>query len=201
VSHLKEVYGGTMHKITAAILIGLGSLIIGSSALAEGEKVIICHAAGREGTTHYETLEISTNAVFKDQGGHFYENGTPAAGHEQDYLGPCQTDTTTTLSPTTTVTTTVPLTTTSGPSTTPAPTSTAPAATSTLSPSTTTASSITVALTTPVVPSTASTAPTSQTVTTTRTLPETGDNTGHLALIALGLTLIGGGAIALARRR
>jgi LPXTG-motif cell wall-anchored protein len=199
-----------MRSITA-VLIGLGSLTIGSSALAEGEKVIICHAAGREGTTHYETLEVSTNAVFKDQGGHFYENGTPAAGHEEDYLGPCDIPPTTS---TTTSTTVVPSSSTTSPaSETTAVEITSTSSTSTLSPSslppesnrvpdstspTTVSPTTSVELTTPVIP----TQPTTSLVpSTTRKLPETGDNTGHLALIALGLTLIGGGATALARRK
>ena len=53
-----------------------------------GKKIIICHAAGQDGTTHYQTLDISYNAVY-GQGGHFYENGTPRAGHENDHLGAC----------------------------------------------------------------------------------------------------------------
>ena len=36
------------------------------------------------------TLTLPYNAVF-GQAGHFNEDGTPQAGHEQDYLGPCQT--------------------------------------------------------------------------------------------------------------
>ena len=58
------------------------------------EKVTICHAAGRVGTTKYVTLTISKNAVYGANGnaGHFSENGTPLAGHEQDYFGACSTD-------------------------------------------------------------------------------------------------------------
>lgn len=74
-------------------------------ALGGGEKITICHAAGQEGTTHFVTLTISRNAVF-GPAGHFFENGTPRAGHEQDYFGPCQTDTTTTTTTDTTTTTT-----------------------------------------------------------------------------------------------
>ena len=56
------------------------------------EKITICHGAGQADTTHFETLTISRNAVYQDhgQGGHFYENGTPKAGHEQDYMGSCR---------------------------------------------------------------------------------------------------------------
>ena len=52
------------------------------------KKITICHAAGRDGTTHYRTLDISYNAVY-GPGGHFNENGTPRAGHENDHLGAC----------------------------------------------------------------------------------------------------------------
>ncbi len=53
------------------------------------KKVTICHAAGQDGTTKYVTLTISENAVY-GPGGHFNEDGTPQAGHEDDYLGACQ---------------------------------------------------------------------------------------------------------------
>jgi len=52
------------------------------------DKVTICHGAGQDGTTKFVTLTISVNAVYGN-GGHFYENGTPQAGHEQDYFGAC----------------------------------------------------------------------------------------------------------------
>lgn len=68
------------------------------------EKITICHASGQAGTTKFETLTISPNAVF-GPGGHFNENGTPQAGHEQDYMGACRTDTTTTDTTTETTTT------------------------------------------------------------------------------------------------
>jgi hypothetical protein len=78
------------------------------------DKVTICHAAGLDGTTHYETLTIGWSAVY-GPAGHFYENGTPQTGHEQDYLGECEeiiTTTTTTVPPTTTTTQQEPTTTT-----------------------------------------------------------------------------------------
>lgn len=85
----------------ALLAIGLGSAV----ALAGGhpggvEKITICHASGLAGTTKFETLELPYPAVF-GEAGHFYENGTPRAGHEEDYLGPCQTDTGTTTTETT----------------------------------------------------------------------------------------------------
>ena len=52
----------------------------------ESEKVTICHAAGQNGSSQYIVLTLNTNAVFNDEGGHFYESGTPQAGHENDFV-------------------------------------------------------------------------------------------------------------------
>ena len=52
------------------------------------EKVTICHAAGLAGTTKFVTLVVAPQAL----SGHFDENGTPQAGHEEDYEGPCQSE-------------------------------------------------------------------------------------------------------------
>ena len=50
-----------------------------------------CHVAGRaEDPANTVTLTLPYNAVF-GQAGHFNEDGTPQAGHEQDHLGACQT--------------------------------------------------------------------------------------------------------------
>lgn len=81
-----------------------GMLFAGSIASAGQDKVTICHAAGQAGTTHFVTLTIGAPAVY-GPGGHFNENGTPQAGHEQDYMGPCQGDETTTTDTTETTTT------------------------------------------------------------------------------------------------
>lgn len=84
-----------MKKILVAGIVALIALLAtgtATSAIA-GEhpsKVTICHASGLAGTTKYETLTIGYEAVY-GPAGHFYENGTPQAGHEQDYLGPCLT--------------------------------------------------------------------------------------------------------------
>jgi hypothetical protein len=51
-------------------------------------KITICHAAGRAGTTHFVEITVADNAVF-GPGGHFNENGTTQAGHEQDFFGEC----------------------------------------------------------------------------------------------------------------
>lgn len=69
------------------------------------EMVTLCHAAGRDDTTQFVTLTIPHTAAF-GQAGHFNEDGTPAAGHENDYLGPCESDTTTTSSTTSSTTST-----------------------------------------------------------------------------------------------
>lgn len=51
-----------------------------------GKKVALCHAAGQSGTDKYTYLFISTNAVYNENAGHLNENGTPQAGHEDDFL-------------------------------------------------------------------------------------------------------------------
>ncbi len=91
-----------MKKVIAAVLLTVGSLTIYAGVNANEEKVTICHAAGQDGTTQYVTLTISRNAAF-GQAGHFNEDGTPQAGHENDYLGACIGDETTTIPETTSV--------------------------------------------------------------------------------------------------
>lgn len=70
----------------AAIMIAGGASV--TNASPNHGKVTLCHAAGLDGTTHYVTLEVGWPAAY-GPAGHFYENGTPRAGHEQDYLGAC----------------------------------------------------------------------------------------------------------------
>jgi hypothetical protein len=53
-----------------------------SPALVKAPKVTVCHAAGLAGTTHYIAITISENGL----NGHFLNNGTPKAGHEEDYI-------------------------------------------------------------------------------------------------------------------
>lgn len=159
------------------LLVAVGALMLMScTAFAGGgsEKITICHAAGLEGTTHYETLNIGYEAVY-GEAGHFYENGTTRAGHEQDYLGECRGDeTTTTLDEETT--TTVAETTTTVAETT---TTEAEETTTTEAEETTT----TVAETTTSGPA---------------ELPYTGANTG-IALIAFGLLAAGVTAVRAAK--
>ena len=78
-------------------LIAAGAVSAGRPATTE--KVTICHARGLAGTTKFVTISPSVHAVYKRQGGHFFENGTPRAGHEQDYFGACITETTPTPTP------------------------------------------------------------------------------------------------------
>lgn len=93
-------------------------LVFAGGALASQPKVTICHAAGQAGTTHYVELTIGYPAVY-GPAGHFYENGTTRAGHEDDYLGPCRVAPTPT--PTTRPTPTIPPQPTPTPEVTPAP--------------------------------------------------------------------------------
>jgi outer membrane biosynthesis protein TonB len=74
--------------VTAAVLVA--ALAVAGSVLAQ-DKVTICHAAGLDDTTKFVTLTIAYPAVY-GPAGHFNENGTTQAGHEQDYLGPCEGD-------------------------------------------------------------------------------------------------------------
>jgi hypothetical protein len=115
--------------VLAFALIPVG-IAAGVALADEGgeEKVTLCHAAGLAGTTHYVTLTVGRPAAF-GPAGHFFENGTPQAGHEQDYLGACEGDETTpteTTPTTTTPTTTTPTTTTPTTTTPTTPTETVP---------------------------------------------------------------------------
>jgi hypothetical protein len=75
--------GGTLAIATLVLAVG-----IPLAAVGKAEKLIICHAAGQDGTGNFVTLELSSQAVYGN-GGHFEESGTPRAGHEGDHLGPC----------------------------------------------------------------------------------------------------------------
>jgi hypothetical protein len=92
------------------------------------EHFTICHFTGLAGTEHFVELNLPWVAIF-GQAGHFFENGTPRAGHEEDIFGPCPvttTSTSTTTTSSTTTTTTEPTTTTSTTTTMPTTTTTAP---------------------------------------------------------------------------
>ena len=91
----------TLGAFFALIAFAAAGLAVAGVRPAHGqdEKITICHAAGLAGTTHFVTLELPREAVF-GEAGHFFENGTPRAGHEQDYMGPCRDETTTTTTTT-----------------------------------------------------------------------------------------------------
>jgi hypothetical protein len=83
---------GSLYLLRLAGVVAVASslaLVVAAPVAGTDDKVTVCHAAGLEGTTHYETLEVPPNEGGFPQG-HFTENGTPEAGHEQDYLGACE---------------------------------------------------------------------------------------------------------------
>jgi hypothetical protein len=147
--------------------------------------VTFCHVAGlAEDPANTVTLTLPYQAVF-GQAGHFNEDGTPNAGHEQDYLGECQT-------PPTTTTTTVADTTTTAPTT----TTTEQTTTTTFTEQTTT----TIAECPPgtvhqppfcVEPPTVLCETAGPAVSTPETLPFTGVNASVLAGVALVLLAVG----------
>ena len=113
------------------------------------DDVTLCHWAGRADGGKYETLTLPPQAA----NGHIDENGTPVAGHEADYLGPCSESSTTTTTPSSTTTTVAPTTTTTvAPTTT---TTVAPTTTTTVAPTTTT--TVAPTTTTTVAPTTTTT--------------------------------------------
>ena len=141
------------------LVLGLAGIAVagGGSPGTGTDQVTICHAAGLDGTTKFVTLTLAYPAVY-GPAGHFNENGTTRAGHEADYLGPCDLPEPSTTLPTTTVpettpTTTVVTTTTrpNRPTTTTTTTSSVPETTTTTSttePDTTTTTSVQTTTTT-----------------------------------------------------
>ena len=89
---MKKVHVMTFQRVT--LILSIIVLMAGLLAFTTirptiaNNKITICHAAGLEGTEHYIELKVSENAYF----GHFDNTGTPLAGHEQDYIGPCNID-------------------------------------------------------------------------------------------------------------
>ena len=80
-----------MSKVTIGVMVTLLSfLTLTGQAGASQEKVTICHAAGLEGTDQFVEVTAAYPAIY-GQAGHFLENGTPRAGHEDDYVGSCDT--------------------------------------------------------------------------------------------------------------
>ena len=83
----------------AAASIAILVFCVAAPAMA-ADFVTLCHGAGQDDTTQFVTLTIAEQAAY-GQAGHFNENGTPQAGHEQDYLGACLIDDSTTTTTTT----------------------------------------------------------------------------------------------------
>ena len=97
-----------MNRMTATVLANFGiagALVFAGAVEAEGNhgKVTICHATSSE-TNPWQELTIGYQAVY-GPAGHFSEPGSPNAGHEEDYEGPCKDETTTTTPSTTPATT------------------------------------------------------------------------------------------------
>jgi hypothetical protein len=65
----------------AAAALVVGSLVV---SLTAAEKHIICHFDGKDGTIKYQHIECGSGCV----NGHFINNTTPKAGHEDDILDP-----------------------------------------------------------------------------------------------------------------
>src|SRR5512139_209560 len=78
-------------RYSTPLIIGSVLLLVGAGTVLgeQPQKYTICHAAGlADVPANWITLELPYPAVF-GPAGHFNEDGTPAAGHEQDYMGPC----------------------------------------------------------------------------------------------------------------
>jgi hypothetical protein len=80
-----------MRNIALALAFVIGSMltIAGVASADQPVTVTICHVAGlAEDPANTVTLTLPENAVY-GQAGHFNEDGTTQAGHEQDTLGAC----------------------------------------------------------------------------------------------------------------
>lgn len=88
-----------MALVAAVMAVGI-SLVPDAAGAGGREKVTLCHAAGLDGTTKSVTITVAYPAAF-GPAGHFHEDGTPRAGHEDDYLGACEETPVTTVPPTT----------------------------------------------------------------------------------------------------
>lgn len=75
-------------QIVVGVLLVLLLVQAAPTVDAKQDKVYVCHAAGRDGTTKYVTLHVPATDTGYPKG-HFTEGGTQAAGHEDDYLGEC----------------------------------------------------------------------------------------------------------------
>jgi hypothetical protein len=86
--------------LTAGVLVAGGAVALyvmptGGASGSRPDKELICHVAGRaDNPANYRTLDLPPSAIY-GPGGHFNENGTTQAGHEQDTFGACPTPNTT----------------------------------------------------------------------------------------------------------
>ena len=77
--------------LVLAVVLFAGSLF--PTGVLAGDKITICHVAGLAGSDKTVTITADRHAIYNNgEGGHFYENGTARAGHEDDYLGACAVD-------------------------------------------------------------------------------------------------------------
>jgi outer membrane biosynthesis protein TonB len=81
--------------VAALLLFTVGALSVRAT---QTPKVYVCHATSSE-SNPYVTIEVPATESGYPQG-HFTENGTQEAGHEEDYLGPCESSPTPSPSPT-----------------------------------------------------------------------------------------------------
>lgn len=184
---------GTIVRALTVIAAVIAIALAGSASVSAQEKVLVCHAAGQDGTTKYVTISVPPNDGGFPQG-HFTEDGTTAAGHEDDYLGACQEDEpspTPTTEPSPSVTPTVEPT----PTVTPTPTSTPTPTASATPTSTPTATPTTAPTPTPRAPMPQLTMP----PTDTAAAADTVVGRGHPALLILAAIFAAVTAVTLLR--
>jgi len=68
-----------------AVVAVLGFEMLNPASAAPAEKVTICHATGQIPSDHYVTLSTKALTPLGAEG-HIDANGTPLAGHEQDFV-------------------------------------------------------------------------------------------------------------------
>jgi uncharacterized repeat protein (TIGR01451 family) len=89
-----QIQRGNLRRLALVMsLAALAALAIAGATSArvasKPDVVTFCHVAGRgEDPANTVTLTLPYGAAF-GQAGHFNEDGTPNAGHEQDHLGAC----------------------------------------------------------------------------------------------------------------
>jgi hypothetical protein len=79
--------GLLMVGLLAAISVGVVVFSPSTTQAAPDGKITLCHADGQAGTIKFSTITVAPTAANLHIN---LETGTPQAGHEDDYLGPCQ---------------------------------------------------------------------------------------------------------------